>query len=89
MTDQMALYVVILLLGGCIGALLAWSPRLTTLRALRRLTLIEEFLVSDRNKRASRQRWEAPDAEMAKVLEMAKAEKAQALDNEFPTGKAW
>jgi hypothetical protein len=80
--------VVTFMLGLSIGLLLAWSPRLVLLRALRRITFLEEAAVTDRNKRASRARWDAKPEDDPLVRQML-AKKNETYDNEFTTGREW
>jgi hypothetical protein len=81
--------VVIFLLGMSIGLLLAWSPRLVLLRAIRRINFLEEAAVTDRNKRASRARWDAKPEDDPLVQQLLAAKNKPVLDNEFPVGQQW
>jgi len=80
------LHVLIFLVGVLTGTLIAWSPRLVLLRLRRRINLIEEFLVSDRNKKASKIRWEKPDESSLLMAEIERKKNQPVLDNEFGSG---
>jgi hypothetical protein len=73
------------LAGVAAGALLAWCPRLVVLRLNRRVRLLEETYLSDRNKKAAKARWEADPKDDPTVQALLNAKKVPAdkLDNEW------
>lgn len=80
--------VVILLLSVCLGLVLGWTPRMEVLRLRRRVHALEEFYTSDRNKKASRARWDAKPEDDPLVRQMLDKKK-ETFDNEFTTGRDW